>query len=102
MIASHIPRALKPLRQNADLRVCDRLFTEAEPEAGEKDFFQRLNLDSLKVLTAYVETSLAPALPVQQFQFERFGYFVTDRLDHAVGAKPVFHRVTGLKDSLGK
>jgi glutaminyl-tRNA synthetase len=27
---------------------------------------------------------------------------VADRLDHVTGAKPVFNRVTGLKDSWGK
>jgi glutaminyl-tRNA synthetase len=51
---------------------------------------------------AYVEPSLAAAQPDQKFQFERFGYFVADRADHVAGAKPVFNRVTGLKDSWGK
>jgi len=49
-----------------------------------------------------VEPSLAQAQPEQKFQFERFGYFVADRLDHVAGTKPVFNRVTGLKDSWGK
>jgi glutaminyl-tRNA synthetase len=53
------------------------------------------------VATAYVEPSLASAQPDEKFQFERFGYFVADRKDHAPG-KPVFNRVTGLKDSWGK
>ena len=44
----------------------------------------------------------ANAAPDQKFQFERFGYFVADRVDHVAGAKPVFNRVTGLKDSWGK
>jgi glutaminyl-tRNA synthetase len=44
----------------------------------------------------------AAAQPDQKFQFERFGYFVADRLDHVAGGKPVFNRVTGLKDSWGK
>jgi glutaminyl-tRNA synthetase len=39
--------------------------------------------------------------PNDKFQFERHGYFVADRKDHAAG-KPVFNRVTGLKDSWGK
>ncbi len=87
---------------SAEVRLYDRLFAEAHPDAGGKDFLQSLNPDSLKVVTAYVEPSLAQAQPDQKFQFERFGYFVADRLDHLAGAKPVFNRVTGLKDSWGK
>ena len=34
--------------------------------------------------------------------YERFGYFVADRVDHVAGLRPVFNRVTGLKDSWGK
>ena len=86
----------------AKVRLYDRLFAEAHPDAGGKDFLQSLNPDSLKVVTAYVEPSLAGAQPDQKFQFERFGYFVADRLDHVAGAKPVFNRVTGLKDSWGQ
>ncbi|MEY3521999.1 MAG: Glutamine--tRNA ligase, partial [Pseudomonadota bacterium] len=86
----------------AEVRLYDRLFAEAHPDAGGKDFLQSLNPDSLKVVTAYVEPSLAGAQPDQKFQFERFGYFVADRLDHVARAKPVFNRVTGLKDSWGK
>ena len=86
----------------AEVRLYDRLFAEAHPDAGGKDFLQSLNPDSLKVVTAYVEPSLAQAQPDQKFQFERLGYFVADRLDHVAGAKPVFNRVTGLKDSWGK
>ncbi len=81
----------------AEVRLYDRLFTEAHPDAGGRDFKACLNPDSVKVVTAYVEPSLAAALPDQKFQFERFGYFVADRLDHAAG-KPVFNKITGLKD----
>ncbi|MFM7026643.1 MAG: glutamine--tRNA ligase/YqeY domain fusion protein [Limnohabitans sp.] len=85
----------------AEVRLYDRLFADAHPDAGGKDFLQALNPDSLKVVTAFVEPSLAAAKPDQKFQFERFGYFVADRLDHATG-KPVFNRAVGLKDSWGK
>jgi glutaminyl-tRNA synthetase len=57
--------------------------------------------DSLKPVTAYVEPSSAQAAADDNFQFERHGYFVADHKDHAKG-KPVFNRVTGLKDSWGK
>jgi glutaminyl-tRNA synthetase len=86
----------------AEVRLYDRLFKDPHPDAGGKDFIEALNPDSLKVVTAYVEPSLAAAKPDDKFQFERFGYFVADRLDHGVGGKVVFNRVTGLKDSWGK
>jgi glutaminyl-tRNA synthetase len=86
----------------AEVRLYDRLFADAHPDAGGKDFLQSLNPESLKVVTAYVEPSLAAAQPDQKLQFERFGYFVADRADHVAGSKPVFNRVTGLKDSWGK
>jgi glutaminyl-tRNA synthetase len=91
-------------RDNVDceVRLYDRLFSDPAPDAGGKNFLDALNPDSLKVVTAYVEPSLAAAQPDQKFQFERFGYFVADRADHVTGAKPVFNRVTGLKDSWGK
>ena len=85
----------------AEVRLYDRLFSDPQPDAGGKDFIEALNPDSLKVVTAFVEPSLALAEPDQKLQFERFGYFVADRVDHVAG-KPVFNRVTGLKDSWAK
>jgi glutaminyl-tRNA synthetase len=88
--------------KEAEVRLYDRLFADPQPDAGGKDFLAALNPHSLKVVTAYVEPSLAAAQPDQKFQFERHGYFVADRKDHGVGGKVVFNRVTGLKDSWGK
>ena len=85
----------------AEVRLYDRLFTEANPDAGGKDFLASLNPDSLKVITAYVEPSLANSQADAKFQFERHGYFVADRIDHAQG-KLVFNRCTGLKDTWSK
>jgi glutaminyl-tRNA synthetase len=85
----------------AEVRLYDRLFTEAHPEADGKDFLENLNPNSLSVVTAYVEPSLASVEAGQRFQFERHGYFVTDLKDHAAG-KAVFNRVTGMKDSFSK
>ncbi len=86
---------------SAEVRLYDRLFTEANPDAGGKDFLASLNPDSLKVITAYVEPSLANSQADAKFQFERHGYFVADRIDHAQG-KLVFNRCTGLKDTWSK
>jgi glutaminyl-tRNA synthetase len=53
------------------------------------------------VITAFVEPSFASAKANDKFQFERHGYFVADRVDHAA-RKPVFNLAVGLKDSWGK
>ena len=86
----------------AEVRLYDRLFVEAHPEAGGKDFIENLNPNSLKVLKAFVEPSLAAAKADDKFQFERHGYFVADRVDHVQDTKPVFNLAVGLKDSWGK
>ncbi len=66
----------------AEVRLYDRLFTDAQPDAGGKDFIEGLNPNSLKVIQAVVEPSLAMAKADDKFQFERHGYFVADRVDH--------------------
>jgi glutaminyl-tRNA synthetase len=85
----------------AEVRLYDRLFNDPQPDAGGKDFKAALNPASLKMVRAYVEPSLANAPAEERFQFERHGYFVTDRRDHSV-TRPVFNRITGLKDSFVK
>ncbi|MFC5519489.1 glutamine--tRNA ligase/YqeY domain fusion protein [Polaromonas jejuensis] len=85
----------------AEVRLYERLFVEAHPDAGGKDFIENLNPNSLKVLQAVVEPSLAAAKADDKFQFERHGYFAADRVDHAAG-RPVFNLAVGLKDSWGK
>jgi glutaminyl-tRNA synthetase len=85
----------------AEVRLYDRLFTEAQPDAGGRDFLSVLNPNSKKVVTAYLEPGLAGAKPDDKFQFERHGYFVADRHDHGAG-KPVFNRTTTLKDTWSK
>ena len=79
----------------AEVRLYDRPFVEAHPEAGGKDFLENLNTNSLKVMRAVVEPSLAAAKPHEKFQFERHGYFVADRVDHVQGSKPVFNLAGG-------
>ncbi|MEN9587230.1 MAG: hypothetical protein RIT15_805, partial [Pseudomonadota bacterium] len=86
---------------DAEVRMYDRLFLEEHPDAGGKDFLSSINPNSLKVVTAKVEPSLAASIADQKFQFERHGYFCADRVDHAAG-KLVFNYSVGLKDSFGK
>jgi glutaminyl-tRNA synthetase len=85
----------------AAVRLYERLFLDAHPGAGGKDFIEGLNPNSLKIMPAIVEPSLAAAKADAKFQFERHGYFVADRVDHAAG-RPVFNLAVGLKDSWGK
>jgi len=85
----------------AELRLFERLFSEDQPDAGGRDFREALNPNSRKVVRGYTEPSVASAKADERFQFERHGYFVADRVDHAAG-QPVFNRVTGLKDGRGK
>lgn len=84
----------------AEVRLYDRLFTVESPDADkEKDFMDYLNPDSLKVVTAYVEPGLKAAQPLDQFQFQRLGYFNIDKEsteDHLV-----FNRTVPLRDSWG-
>jgi glutaminyl-tRNA synthetase len=85
----------------AEVRLYDRLFTEAQPDASERNFLDLLNSNSKTVLTSFVEASLANAQPDDKFQFERNGYFVADRKDHRPEA-PVFNLAVSLRDSFAK
>jgi glutaminyl-tRNA synthetase len=85
----------------AEVRLYERLFAEPQPDAGGRDFIEFLNPKSLRVAQAFVEPSLAGAGADQRWQFERHGYFVTDRVDHR-SDKPVFNKITGLKDGFTK
>ena len=85
----------------AEVRLYDRLFTEAQPDAGGRDFKASLNPASCRVVQAVLEPSLAAAQPDDKFQFERHGYFVADRVDHRAGHL-VFNRTTTLKDTWAK
>ena len=82
----------------AEVRLYDRLFTAEQPDAGGRDPLASLNPDSMRIVTAWLEPSLRGAEPDERFQFERHGYFVTDRHDHRAD-KPVVNKITGLKDN---
>ena len=81
-----------------EVRLYDRLFSEAHPDAGGRDFLTVMNPDSVKSVQAFVEPGLATAAADDKFQFERHGYFVADRVDSVEG-HPVFNRAVTLKDS---
>ena len=84
---------------DAEVRLYDDLFTDPDPDGGDKNFLDCLNPGSLEVLPhAKVEASLAGAMPEDRFQFLRQGYFCADWRDCAPGHL-VFNRSVSLKDS---
>ncbi len=86
----------------AEVRLYDRLFSVELPlKDKDVDYKTHLNPSSLEVLTGCrLEPSLREARPLEQFQFERLGYFCVDT-DSKPGAL-VFNRTIGLKDSWAK
>jgi glutaminyl-tRNA synthetase len=98
---------------DAEVRLYDRLFAVPFPGSRrgrenvgnvaeeELNYLDDLNPDSIKIITAYLEPSLREAVPEQQLQFERHGYFVADLKDSKPGA-PVFNRTVTLRDSWAK
>ena len=85
--------------KQAVVRLYDRLFNHESPDKGDNEFMDHINPTSLAVVEqAWIEPSLAEAVPEQSFQFEREGYFVADRFDHSAD-KPVFNKTIGLRDT---
>jgi glutaminyl-tRNA synthetase len=85
---------------DAEVRLYDRLFTEAEPEKDGRDYKSVLNPHSLEVLTAKCEPSLKDAKPELRYQFERLAFFTLDK--DSVPGKLVFNRTITLKDTWAK
>jgi glutaminyl-tRNA synthetase len=88
----------------AELRLYDKLFTQADPEDTPEgvDFTANINPNSLQVLTGCrVEPSLGEAKVGESYQFVRQGYFCLDSQDAAPG-RLVFNRAVALKDSWAK
>ena len=82
-----------------EVRLYDRLFSVADPEADpEVPFTEHLNPESLVVVQAVVEPAFADAAAGSHFQFERLGYFYVDPETSSEGA-PVFNRVVTLRDA---
>ena len=84
---------------DCEVRLYDRLFNEADPDGGDKNFLDSVNPQSLEILQGCkAEQSLASATPEDHFQFEREGYFCLDSRC-ASEDKPVFNRTIGLRDN---
>jgi glutaminyl-tRNA synthetase len=85
--------------RDAEVRLYDRLFTAAEPDAAG-DFKSSINPHSLEVVTAKCEPGLGEATPEKRYQFERLGYFTLD--PDSTAAKQVWNRTVTLKDTWAK
>ncbi len=101
----------------AEIRLYNFLFSDPDPDGGDKNFLDCINPNSLEVLTgsrveacmekaleSYIERqkdidgSDTPQNPIPRFQFLRQGYFALDIKDSKPGAL-VFNRSVSLKDS---
>ena len=81
----------------ATVRLYEHLFAVDDPSSAS-DVHEALNENSLVVLDAVVEPSLANADAGTRFQFEREGYFIADSEEHSTD-KPVFNQIVSLRDS---
>jgi glutaminyl-tRNA synthetase len=85
----------------AEVRIYDRLFSHESPDGNKEiDFKEFINPNSLEVITGYVEPSLQSANNLDQFQFQRLGYFCVDR--ESSSDKLVFNKTVGLRDTWAK
>ncbi len=84
----------------AEIRLYDYLFTDENPDALRENWLNAFNQDSLKKIDAFVEPSVSSIAEMENFQFERTGYFIKDK--DSTADKLVLNRTIGLKDSWAK
>jgi glutaminyl-tRNA synthetase len=83
---------------DAEVRLYDHLFNQANPEEGG-DYLANINPDSCRAITAKAEPSLSEVFE-NAVQFERAGYFVHDTT--STPEKLVFNRTVAMRDSWAK
>ncbi|KAK4303860.1 hypothetical protein Pmani_024160 [Petrolisthes manimaculis] len=91
----------KPLK--CEVRLYERLFNHESPEDASVvpgGFLTDVNPNSLNVLSALVDVSVKGAQVLQNFQFERSGYYSVD--PDSTPHNLVFNRTVGLKKDKGK
>ncbi|MBV9772608.1 MAG: glutamine--tRNA ligase/YqeY domain fusion protein, partial [Gemmatimonadetes bacterium] len=85
-----------------EVRLYDRLFSVPDPEAGDGDFKEHLNPESLVVVRgARIEPGVRGDAPGSRYQFERVGYFCSDPVD-STADRLVFNRTVTLRDTWAK
>ena len=84
-----------------EIREYDRLFNDPTPTSHEgKDLMEFVNKDSLSVVKALAEPSLAKAKTGEYYQFMRKGYYALD--PDSSEQKIIFNRTITLKDGWKK
>ncbi|MFA5664394.1 glutamine--tRNA ligase/YqeY domain fusion protein [Castellaniella sp.] len=81
----------------AEFRLYDRLFLDAHPDSGQRDFLQLINPESCRTVQGLLEPGVR-AVPGATWQFERLGYFVADR-ELSTPERPVLNRSVTLRDT---
>ncbi len=81
----------------AEVRLFEHLFSAEQPDPAEGELRDAINPNSCRIVQAWLEPSLGDVAPQTHFQFERHGYFISDRVDHG-GGRRVYNRITALKD----
>ncbi len=85
----------------AEARLYDRLFKCENPLGEDGELIDHLNPDSLVTLAdCRVESHMSSAMPEQNFQFERMGYFCVDA--DSAPDRMVFNRTISLRDTWDK
>ncbi|OUR85437.1 glutamine--tRNA ligase [Methylophaga sp. 42_8_T64] len=87
--------------KEVELRLYDRLFLAEAPGKATDNYLDDVNPNSLKVIKAIAEPTIVNCEAETVFQFEREGYFVSDRYEHSVDT-PVFNLTIGLRDTSKK
>jgi glutaminyl-tRNA synthetase len=82
-----------------EVRMYDKLFTVENPNETPEgsDFTTFMNPKSLEVVQGLAEPSLESARPGDRYQFERLGYFCTDK--SSTVERLVFNRTVELRDT---
>lgn len=85
---------------DAEVRLYDRLFKVPNPGGlDDENFVSALNPESLQSIPhAKISAELAKVAPETCFQFERLGYFCSDKELHRPD-RPVFNRTVTLRDT---
>jgi glutaminyl-tRNA synthetase len=85
----------------AEARLYDRLFRCEDPMGEGGELIDHLNPESLVVCSdCRVESHMASAMPEQNFQFERIGYFCVDQESRP--NRMIFNRTIPLRDTWDK
>ena len=71
-----------------------------DEKVSSENFKERINPNSWKTYSGYVENYLKDSLPLTHYQFIRYGYFTTDICSK--GGELIFNQTVGLKSSFNK